>query len=145
MRVISTEIAINASAERVWAVLSDNTRFPEWNPFITRCTGTIIPGARIEVELTAPGSRPMRFRPVVLVATPARELRWRGRVGLPGIFDGEHFFRIEDPGNGTVRFLHGEEFSGLLVPLFGGVIRRAREGFLRMNAALKARAERTET
>ncbi len=30
---IHTQIEIEASAERVWKLLTDLSRFPEWNPF----------------------------------------------------------------------------------------------------------------
>ena len=66
-----------------------------------------------------------------------------GRVVFPGIFDGEHFFKIEplDEGRRT-RFIQGERFTGLLVPLFRKNLDRGpREGFEAMNHALKARVE----
>jgi len=37
----------------------------------------------------------MTFRPTILKAEPERELRWLGRLLLPGLFDGEHVFEIE--------------------------------------------------
>ena len=37
----------------------------------------------------------MTFKPTVLAVHPERELRWLGRFILPGLFDGEHSFRIE--------------------------------------------------
>ena len=36
----------------------------------------------------------MTFKPTVLVAEGPKELRWLGRLLLPGMFDGEHSFRI---------------------------------------------------
>ncbi len=34
MKVIHTEIEINAPAEAVWRVLTDFAAYPEWNPFV---------------------------------------------------------------------------------------------------------------
>lgn len=45
----------------------------------------------------------MTFRPTVLVAEPDRELRWRGRLLVPGLLDGEHAFVVEPRGDGGVR------------------------------------------
>jgi hypothetical protein len=62
---------------------------------------------------------------------------------LPSIFDGEHFFKIEplDEGRRT-RFIQGDQFTGLLVPLLRkNLDRGTREGFEAMNQALKARVE----
>jgi hypothetical protein len=85
----------------------------------------------------------MTFRPVVLVAEPAKELRWRGQVLLPGLFDGEHYFRLTPEVDGTTFLTHGEVFSGLLSRrIFTPAIRDATlKGFEAMNSALKARAE----
>ena len=38
-RRIDTEILIQASSERVWAVLTDFAAYPEWNPFIVSLEG----------------------------------------------------------------------------------------------------------
>jgi hypothetical protein len=75
------------------------------------------------------------------VAAPQRELKWLGHLLLPGLFDGEHKFHIEDHGE-TCRFHQSERFSGILLPLFGAAMFAAtRRGFEAMNAALKVRAE----
>jgi hypothetical protein len=57
----------------------------------------------------------MTFRPRVLRAVLDQELRWLGRVVLPGIFDGVQFSKIEplDEGRRT-RFIQGERFTGRL-------------------------------
>ena len=84
----------------------------------------------------------MRMRPTVLEAAPSEELRWVGHLGIPGLFDGEHRFRIEPLGTNRVRFVQEEQFRGLLVPLvFRFIEGGTRQGFEAMNQALKARAE----
>jgi len=83
----------------------------------------------------------MTFKPTVREVAPNRELRWLGRFLIPGLFDGEHTLRVE-PRNGGSRFIQSEKFNGLFVPLLGGSLAKTHEGFRRMNAALKERAER---
>ena len=83
----------------------------------------------------------MTFSPTVLEAIPNQKARWLGKVGIRGLFDGEHSFTIDPRAGGGARFIHRERFSGILVPLFGGVIRKAESGFEEMNKALKTRAE----
>lgn len=73
--------------------------------------------------------------------TPNRELRWQGRLLAPGLFTGEHYFLIEEAGPGRVRFVHGEDFFGILVPLAGGSFPAVEQGFKDMNAKLKELAE----
>jgi len=142
---LQTEIAISAGAERVWAILTDFAAYPEWNPFIRSAHGVPEKGARLEVRIQPGSAKAITFRPQVLVAEAGRELRWLGRVWLPGIFDGEHRFNIQPLADGTILFQHSESFNGLLVPLFQDSLERdTKRGFEAMNRALKARAEAVE-
>ena len=139
-RRIDTAVSIAAPPARVWQVLTDFARYPEWNPFIRAIEGRAEAGARLKVEIEAAGKRHV-FRPLVLQATEGRCLRWLGRVGFPGLFDGEHDFFLEAEGAGT-RLRQEESFQGFLVPLLWRDVGPATQaGFEAMNAALKARAE----
>ena len=85
----------------------------------------------------------MRFHPIVLTAEPNRELRWKGKLLLPGLFDGEHYFTLEPKSEGELTFRQGEVFTGLLVPLFRRSLDGStKQGFVAMNEALKLEAER---
>ena len=142
MHRLDTEIEINASAERVWSVLMDFSAYGRWNPFVRSIAGTPLVGERLNVFIQPPGSGGMNFRPTVLTLEPHREFRWKGKVMIPGLFDGEHFFRLEPASPDRVVFHHGELFSGLLVPF----LRRSldgptTQGFIAMNQAIKQEAE----
>jgi hypothetical protein len=142
MKEIHTEIEINAPAKTVWRVLTDFAAYPDWNPFVRRVEGEVRVGARLHVDIQPSGGKGMSFRPTVLVADPNRELRWLGRLWLPGLFDGEHSFSIEPLVEGQVRFVQRERFGGLLVPFLSKMLDRdIRRGFEEMNRALKLRAE----
>lgn len=141
-RQLHTEIIIAASPEDVWEVLTDFTAYPAWNPFVRRIAGRLETGARLEVELAPPGGRSMTIRPTLREAQPGRILRWLGQVGLPGLFDGEHSFQIEPLGQGRVRFVQSERFTGILVPLLMPFIGTStQQGFEVMNEALRERVE----
>lgn len=140
-RYIETSIDILAPSERVWDILTDFSAYPAWNPFIVSVYGEAKTGTALEVHIRPPGHRAAMFRPTILVAEPERELRWIGRLLVPGTLEGEHFFRLEDR-SGTVHFVHGEVFRGLLVSVFQRRLNATLAGFEAMNAALKARAER---
>jgi hypothetical protein len=140
---IETSITMAAPPSRVWDVLTDFTRFPEWNPFIRSIKGDLAVGSRLDVQIAPPGKKSMRFRPTVRAANANHELRWLGLLLVPGLFDGEHYFVLEPQGTGTTRFVHGERFSGVLVGLImrAGMLDVTRQGFEAMNAALKQRVE----
>jgi hypothetical protein len=139
---LHTEIAIEATAERVWEILTDFAAYPAWNAFIPCISGPGTVGSRLDLQMRPPGGRGMQFRPTVLAAAPSQELRWLGQLGVPGLFDGEHRFLIEPLGTNRVRFVQEERFTGLLAPLVLRFIESGtRRGFEAMNQALKVRAE----
>ncbi|PKB64597.1 MAG: polyketide cyclase [SAR202 cluster bacterium Io17-Chloro-G2] len=143
MKEIRTEIDIAAPPEKIWGVLTDFASYPQWNPFMRTAQGEPITGNRLQVYLKPPDGMGMTFKPTVLNAEPSRELRWLGHLFVPGLFDGEHYFLIEDQAEGGARFVQGEIFTGVLVPLMGliGLFPKTIRGFEEMNLALKARAE----
>lgn len=142
MKTLHTEIEIEASAEKIWSILADFAQYPQWNPFIESIEGKAQQGTQLRVVIQPPGGKQMTFTPTLLAVQPGRELRWRGRLLFPGLFDGEHIFQLEPRGNSACRFVHKEEFSGLLVPLlWKSLDTTTRRGFEAMNEALKKRAE----
>ncbi|QIE26666.1 hypothetical protein SBC1_40580 (plasmid) [Caballeronia sp. SBC1] len=109
---IETETLIDSSPQTVWTILTATDNYPLWNPEISRLRGQLREGNVIEfVEGTGPDA--MVFHPTILAVQAVRELRWKGYVWFPGIFDGEHRFILEAVGNKT-RFIQGETFTGIL-------------------------------
>jgi hypothetical protein len=138
-RKIETEIHIDAPPSRVWEVLCDGPRYAAWNPFILEMSGKPAAGERLDLRIQPAGGRATTFRPTVLVARPAEELRWLGRLVIPGLFDGEHLFRLVPERRGT-RLVHAETFRGILLWVMS--TDRFRHDFTAMNLALKAEAEK---
>lgn len=142
MKQLQTEIKINASPAKVWEILTHFGSYPEWNPFITKISGDLVGGRRLHVRLEIPGGKPMEVKPVITRAQTNKALSWKGSTWFPGLFDGEHKFRIEEMHPEKVRFVQEEVFKGLLVPLiFPRIQFGIREGFEKMNMALRDRAE----
>ncbi len=140
-RLIKTETVIKAPAERVWAEMTDFASFPDWNPFVRKAQGRLEPGEQLKIQLRLDHGLPMTFKPRVTVVEPERELRWLGTLPVPGLFNGEHIFRLEPAEGERSRFLHGERFTGLLIPFMGGVLTKTERGYRLMNEALKRRVE----
>ena len=136
MKTITTTIEIDASPEAVWQVLTDFPSHERWNPFFSRIIGSPEAGERLRITIRKGDGDGISIRPEVLVATPGRELRWKGKLLLPGIFDGEHCFVLEPLDGGRTRLIHGEKFRGILVPLTGRVLADTERGFIAFNEAL---------
>jgi hypothetical protein len=139
-KTLSEQIEIDASKERVWAVLIDFPAYPEWNPFLKSVKGEPREGTRLDVFFQPPGAKGITMHPELLSVVPSLELKWLGHLGVPGIFDGEHQLRIEDTSAGSL-FVQQETFRGLLVPFAGKQLEQTRRGFEQMNRALKERVE----
>ena len=118
MRELEHVTDIEAPADTVWQVLTATEQYNQWNPFMPSLIGALRVGQRLTVTIRA-GRRTMKFRPIVQAFEDGAVLRWRGRLGLPGLFDGEHELRVEATGPETSRFTQRETFRGLLVPLDG--------------------------
>ncbi len=145
MKELRSQIEIEATAERVWQVLTDFAAYPDWNPFIRRVSGRPEVDEQLVVRMRPSGTKGMTFRPTVMKAEPNRQLRWLGHLLVPGLFDGEHIFEIEELGRDRVLFIQREFFRGLLVPLFARSLDRdTQRGFEEMNRALRERAETTD-
>ncbi len=140
MKTIETSKIINASADKVWKVLTDFESYPEWNPFIRQIEGKAVVGTQVEAHIQLPDQKSMIFKPTVLVSKPNREFRWLGSLWTKGIFDGEHYFILKPLGENRTEFIQGENFSGLLSGIFFRMIREnTRKGFEMMNEGLRER------
>ena len=143
MQTIKTDIIINAPAEKVWQILLNHSEYPNWNPFIKSISGSVTPGDELNVTIQSEGNKAMNFTPLVLVNNENEEFRWIGKLGIKGIFDGEHYFILEQISPTETRFIHGENFKGILSGLFMKMIKEDTEkGFVSMNNALKRLAEK---
>ena len=143
MKKIITEIEIHAPAEKVWAILTDFGKYPDWNPFIKSVDGIIKTGSKFKVTLQQPDSKTMIFTPKCLKFEKNKDLRWLGHLLLPGLFDGEHIFELIEIDGSNTRFIQRENFKGLLVPVFWKQLNtKTRRGFEMMNEKIKELAEK---
>lgn len=139
---VQTEIDIDASPEIVWGHLTNFDEYSNWNPFIREISGPTKIGSTLQVNIQPSDNASMKFTPTVTVSKANAELRWLGHLLLPKIFDGEHYFIIQQKADGTTRFIQGENFTGILVhPLWAFIGQDTKVGFSKMNHALKTRAE----
>ena len=116
--------------------------YPTWNPFITSISGEQKLGSRLTVSINPPGGKGMTFKPTILSLDANKEFRWKGKLGINGIFDGEHYFILESVDKDITKFIHGEKFSGLLVPFVRKMLDKTQKGFQLMNESIKNECER---
>ena len=131
---------IRASAEAVWRILGDTSRWIEWNPTIDEIEGEIALGEKILVRAKISPGRAFPVRVSGLV--PPHLMIWTGGMPL-GLFRGERSFTLEDREDGSCEFTMHEDFTGLLAPLITRSMPDLQPTFDAFCEALKARAEAT--
>jgi hypothetical protein len=138
-----TDVTIDAPAERVWRVLSDFSRYPDWNPLIRRIEGKLELDSTLTVTRAGADGSEKTSHPTVLLYRPGREIRWRDRPILPGLMETEHGFKIEPLSPEQARFVHWESSSGILAPILAGSSETGlRDRLEAMNLTLKGQVER---
>lgn len=143
MRTFSTTTLIAAPPERVWSVLVDVTRWPEWLPTVTEIESLdahdLTMGGRY--RLTQPKLRPAIWSVVSL--DPQRAFSWESRsTGVRAL--ASHVLEAA-PGNST-RVTLQIEFTGPLSALVGWLAGRlTSEYLLREAASLKQCVEATHS
>jgi hypothetical protein len=137
MKTVSATTHIDAPPLAVWAVLTDLSRYPEWNPLFREASGQIAVGGRITLRAVQPANgRLMTVKAKIVAADPGAELRWTS--ALPAIMSGEHSF-VLTPLDGGTRVAQTEIYGGLLAATVS--IPRTETIFQAMNDALKQRVE----
>ncbi len=139
MREIYSDVEVKAGPGKVWDVVIGFDSFPDWNPFITSCTGELSEGSTLEMKLAPPGSAEMEISSKVLSAMAPKEFRWS--TGGP-LFNGEHVTTIQPIGDERVRVVQRGMYSGLLAMFKGGRIDKVKQGLDAMNEAISRQAEK---
>ncbi|TNE74538.1 SRPBCC domain-containing protein [bacterium] len=139
---LETDITIDAPVTKVWEVLTQFEQHTRWNPFIKSIQGVQKVGEQLQVFIKPPDGNGMKFKPTVLRFDAEKEFRWKGKFLIKGLFDGEHYFILSKISEQQTRLIHGEVFSGFLVPFMAKTLIKTKEGFQLMNQALKLECEK---
>jgi uncharacterized protein YndB with AHSA1/START domain len=128
---------INARPEKVWAVLTDAERFPDWDSGIDRVEGKIAPGATIKLYVKVNPGRAFPLKVTEFV--PNRRMVFSGGMPL-GLFKGVRTYTLEPNGSAT-KFDMREEYTGPLLGMIWKSIPDLGPSFQQFANGLKARAE----
>lgn len=137
---VEAHVEIEASPEQVWAVLTDFSAYPIWNPFIYPVQGEPRPGTTLEITIH-PGSRSIAYQATVVTVQPNRELTWSGRIPSSGEFDSTYSFTIEPIQEGRVRLISRETHKGLFAFLEWSLVSDIQNGLNAMTKSVRNRAE----
>ena len=138
MKRYSANVSIAAPPDKVWALLTDASGYPSWNPAVDRIEGRIAPGETIKVFVPVDPGR--TFPVKVTDFRPNERMVWTG--GMPaGLFKGVRTFTLTPKAGTATDFAMEEVYSGPLLPLFGRSIPDLSGAFEQFAQGLKTQAE----
>lgn len=135
--VCAVEVNIHASAQAIWSILTDASRFPRWNSTITRIDGEIRDGERLRLHV--PGTA-RTFAPRVSGVIANERMIWTG--GVAPLFTGVRMFELRPRADGSTDFAMRERFSGLMLPVIRRFLPDFGPVFTSFAADLKRESER---
>mgnify|MGYP000436340517 CR=1 FL=1 len=140
MKSIETEIVIDAPVEVVWRVLMDFESYQRWNPFLT-ISGEPKLGAKLNLSIDMK-SKTKKFKPTIVELVNQKRFAWTGKLLVKGLFAGNHYFDLHPVSEFQTKFVHGENFTGVLKgAILKSIGEATRQGFEQMNEAMKTYAE----
>jgi hypothetical protein len=128
---------INASPEKIWALLTNAKQFPSWNSAVASIDGDIALGQQIQVKVPIAPTRVFKLR--VSEFEPGRRMVWRD--GSAPMFQGVRTYTLTPQADGSTRFDMSEVFSGLMLPMIAGSLPDFGPSFEAYAADLKRAAE----
>lgn len=142
MAVVSAEIEIAAPSERVWEILTDLERYPDWNPFTQKVESTLELGAEVHLYTRLRSERLVHRVEYVTAHVPGERICWGMTMGARIVLAAERRQILTPLDAARTRYLSDDRISGMLTPIvmafWGAAMQR---GFDAVAAALKKRAE----
>lgn len=129
---------VNAAPEAIWAILTNASAYPEWNPAVLGIEGEIADGQRISLTSIVNPKRKFKLN-VTEMRAPNHMVWWDGMS--MGLFRGVRSFDIVDRGDGSCDFRMEEVYSGLMAPLITRSIPDMTDSFTQFADGLKQAAE----
>jgi len=140
--VIRSEIEIAAPASRVWKILTDLERYPDWNPFTPRVDSTLELGAEVHLHTRLRGEQLAHRVETVTEHVPGERICWGMKMGARFVLAAERRQVLTPLEADRTRYVTDDTITGMLTPVvtafWGEAIQR---GFDGVAAALKKRAE----
>jgi uncharacterized protein YndB with AHSA1/START domain len=132
-RETKVSIAIQATPQTIWALLTNAKDYPKWNATVVSIEGNIALGDKIQLKSTLDPKRV--FKLTVKAFVPEQRLVWGDAMG-------KRTFELKPMPNGYCNFSMVEKIGGPLFPLFARMIPPFDESFEKFAEYIKIAAEK---
>ena len=133
---VHSEIIINSTANKVWDVLSDTDKYPEWNPVMLLKEGSILEGQKVVYQFTQSADKQYDISTSVKKVSTGKLLNQGG--GMSGVLSFDHRYFLEKMGNKTKLIIH-EDYRGIGVNFWNP--KPVQTAYEKLALAIKNRAE----
>jgi hypothetical protein len=138
---VEHRVGVPASSRAIWDVLSDLTRWSEWNTVYPEIHGLLRIQQRLAIGEAFPGQPDRVIRPMVVDWVPNEQILW-AHTEMMGLVKRIRYIEIEHLNDDDANCIlsNGEVYDGPLGPTVGKARRRwLRKGFEQLNADIVAR------
>jgi hypothetical protein len=140
---IEHRVGVSASSKAVWDVLSDLSRWSEWNSVYPEVHGLLRIQQKLAIGEAFPGQPDRVIRPTVVDWVPNEQILW-ALSEMNGLVKRIRYIEIDhlrDQDQGCI-LSNGEVYDGWLGPRVGKTRRQwLRKGFEQLNADIVARVK----
>jgi hypothetical protein len=135
---METKVSINiqASPEKIMALLTDAPNFTKWNSTIVSIEGEIKQGKMIQLISKLDPKRTFKLK---ISEVSPNKMAWKD--GFAPMFTGVRTFLLNPKADGTTDFTMSEVFKGLMLPLIKGSLPDFKPNFEQYASDLKKAAE----
>ncbi|MEU7628871.1 SRPBCC domain-containing protein [Nocardia sp. NPDC049220] len=132
---------IDAPTELVWQVITDFPRYEQWNPFVSECHSSLIPGEPIDM-LVHLSETPRKQREWIRSHTPGRELTYSMKPVALGALHSLRSHTVTPLADNRSRYESHFELAGWLQPVVVALLgKNLRRGFEGMTNGIQRQAE----
>jgi hypothetical protein len=140
--VLREALLIDAPVERVWDVIADLPRYPEWNPFVVSARSSLEVGEPILLRVRIFPCFAQSQREIVTECFPGQRLCYGIRPLPARLLRSRRCQEVREANRERAHYRSEFELSGRLAPLTRALFgTRLEAGFRAASRALKRRAE----
>lgn len=132
---ISTEIIIKASKDKIWSVLSDLEKWPEWTSQIVSARGEFKKAGALTLEFVDPECGSVVFDRSMFLFEDGNAFGWTGDA-FAGLKD-FHTFELKTLEGGGTLFVQSDGLHGADVPGVFEMEQQMLQGYKMFNLELK--------
>jgi len=135
--ILSEQIA--APKDTVWEVISDTSKYPEWNTFVVKCESSFEVGSPIKMRVRVLPFFAMPQKETILQNQPGDFLEYG--INVPGLLKSSRQHRLTVINDNLTRYDSVFMLKGILAPVVGFLLgNQLKRGFNDMTRGVVDRA-----